>query len=115
MAVAGDRVQVPSTKVGQVPRDGVVVSVTNGLLRVKWSGGEESTIMPSMGSLVVVGKVKSRTVKAGVAAAPKGGASRGRKGTASASTKSVGATKSGTSPRGKGSPKAPTDGNKRRK
>ena len=56
MAVVGDRVQVSSTKVGEAPRDGVVTGVTGSLLRVRWSTGEESTVVPSMGSLAVVGK-----------------------------------------------------------
>ena len=56
MAVVGDRVQVPSTKVGEAARDGVVTGVTRPLLRVRWSTGEESTVVPSMGSLTVVGK-----------------------------------------------------------
>ena len=56
MAVVGDRVQVPSRKVGEAPRDGVVTGVTGSLLRVRWSTGEESTVVPSMGSLAVVGK-----------------------------------------------------------
>jgi hypothetical protein len=56
MAVIGDRVQVPSRKVGEAPRDGVVTGVTGSLLRVRWSTGEESTVVPSMGSLAVVEK-----------------------------------------------------------
>ncbi|MGD0380321.1 MAG: DUF1918 domain-containing protein [Acidimicrobiales bacterium] len=64
MPVVGDRVQVPSKKVGQAPRDGVVTGVSGALVRVTWSSGEESTIMPSMGSLVVVGKAKGRAQKA---------------------------------------------------
>ena len=60
MAAVGDRVQVPSKRVGQAPREGVVTGVSGGLLRVTWSGGEESTIIPSMGSLVVVGGEGSR-------------------------------------------------------
>ena len=59
MAVVGDRVQVPSKRVGQTPREGVVTGVSGALLRVTWSGGEESTIFPSMGSLVVVGRVRA--------------------------------------------------------
>jgi hypothetical protein len=58
MAVVGDRVQVPSKRVGQTPREGIVTGVSGALLRVAWSSGEESTIMPSMGSLVVVGRAK---------------------------------------------------------
>jgi hypothetical protein len=56
MAVVGDPVQVPSRKVGEASRDGVVTGVTGSLLRVRWSTGEESTVVPSMGSLAVVGK-----------------------------------------------------------
>ncbi|MGA3354961.1 MAG: DUF1918 domain-containing protein [Acidimicrobiales bacterium] len=58
MAVVGDRVQVPSRKVGEAPRDGVVTGVTGSLLRVRWSTGEESTFVPSIGSLTVVGKIR---------------------------------------------------------
>jgi hypothetical protein len=65
MAAVGDRVQVPSKRVGQTPREGVVTGVSGVLLRVTWSGGEESTIFPSMGSVVVVGRV--RAAKKGVA------------------------------------------------
>ncbi|MGO9148107.1 MAG: DUF1918 domain-containing protein [Acidimicrobiales bacterium] len=56
MAVVGDRVQISSRKVGEAPRDGVVTGVTGSLLTVRWSTGEESTVVPSMGSLAVVGK-----------------------------------------------------------
>ena len=56
MAVVGDRVEISSRKVGEAPRDGVVTGVTGSLLRVRWSTGEESTVVPSMGSLTVVGK-----------------------------------------------------------
>ncbi len=59
MAVVGDRVEVPSKRVGQLPREGVVTGVSGGLLRVKWSTGEESTITPALGSLMVVGRVKA--------------------------------------------------------
>jgi hypothetical protein len=58
MAVVGDRVQISSRKVGEAPRDGVVTGVTGSLLRVRWSTGEESTVVPSMGSLAVVGKTR---------------------------------------------------------
>ena len=56
VAVVGDRVQVSSRKVGEAPRDGVVTGVTGSLLTVRWSTGEESTVVPSMGSLTVVAK-----------------------------------------------------------
>jgi hypothetical protein len=56
MAVVANRVQVSSKKVGEAPRDGVVTGFTGSLLRVRWSTGEESTIVPSLGSLAVVSK-----------------------------------------------------------
>jgi hypothetical protein len=56
MAVVGDRVQIPSRKVDEAPREGVVTGVTGSLLGVRWSTGEESTAVPSMGSLTIVGK-----------------------------------------------------------
>jgi len=60
VATVGDRVQVPSRKSGEAPRDGVVTGVAGSLLSVRWSTGEESTVVPSMGSLVVVGKTPLR-------------------------------------------------------
>jgi len=57
MVDIGDRVQVPSTKVGQTPRDGVVTGVSGLLVRVKWSSGEESTVVPSVGSMTIIGRV----------------------------------------------------------
>ena len=71
MAEIGDRVQAPSKRVGQAPRDGVVLAVSGGLLRVRWSSGEESTISPSMGSLLVVGRVKLGAGKAGASGSSK--------------------------------------------
>jgi hypothetical protein len=62
MAQVGDRVQVPSKKVGQQPREGIVTGVSGTLLRIMWSTGEESTMTPSVGSLVVVGRVRASKV-----------------------------------------------------
>jgi hypothetical protein len=67
MPEVGDRVRVHSTKVGQAPRDGVVTSVIGQLLHVRWSTGEESTIVPAPGSVAVIGKVK---VSSGKKASP---------------------------------------------
>ena len=66
MATVGDRVHVASRKLGQPPREGVVTGVSGRLLRVKWSTGEESTIVPGTGSVSVGGKarVSSRATKA---------------------------------------------------
>jgi len=74
MPDVGDRVRVDSTKVGEAPRDGVVTSVIGQLLRIKWSTGEESTMVPGSGSLTVVGRAKvssGRKASASVKTAPK--------------------------------------------
>jgi hypothetical protein len=99
MAEIGDRVQVPSKRVGQAPRDGVVMAVSGGLLRVRWSSGEESTISPSMGSLLVVGRARL--------GAGKGGAS------GSSKTASKKAAKSAKAHSKKGSDKSPRAASKR--
>lgn len=58
MPEVGDRVRVESTKVGQAPRDGVVMGVVGRLLRIKWSTGEESTVVPGPGAVAVIGNEK---------------------------------------------------------
>jgi len=104
MAAVGDRVQVPSKRVGQAPRDGVVTGVSGGLLRVTWSTGEESTITPSMGSLVVVGRVKIGAGKSPAVGPPSKKASkRASKKTASKKT----AKKAASAPAKKVTPPSP--------
>ena len=56
MPDVGDRVRVASVKVGQVARDGEVTAVLGPLLRIRWSTGEESTIVPGPGSVAVSGR-----------------------------------------------------------
>ncbi len=63
MPDVGDRVRVQSTKVGGASRDGVVTRVIGQLLHVRWSTGEESTIVPASGSMAVIGKVKLPSAK----------------------------------------------------
>jgi hypothetical protein len=63
MPDVGDRVRVASMKVGQMPRDGVVIDVTGHLLRVRWSTGEESNIVPGPGAVAVISKVRASSVK----------------------------------------------------
>jgi hypothetical protein len=58
MPEVGDRVRVESTKVGQARREGVVTGVVGRLLRIKWSTGEESTVVPGPGAVAVIGKVR---------------------------------------------------------
>jgi hypothetical protein len=103
MAVVGDRVEIPSKRVGQAPREGVVTGVSGGLLRVTWSGGEESTITPSMGSLVVLGKVKVRPKKGAATAKATAKEATATKAPAKKSSKSSTKTSKGsTGPKGSG-------------
>ncbi len=50
-----DRVVIESEKVGQPPRSGVVTAVQGRLVAVRWDDGGQSTLVPSAGSLQVVG------------------------------------------------------------
>lgn len=70
MVAVGDRVQLSPGKGGQLPREGVITGVTGALLRVRWSSGEESTIIPGAGTLAVVGKARKTTAKKSVAPTP---------------------------------------------
>jgi len=63
MPTVGDRVRVASRKVDQAPRDGVVTDVIGGLLRIKWSTGEESTVAPGPGAIDVIGRVRTSSSK----------------------------------------------------
>jgi Domain of unknown function (DUF1918) len=58
MASVGDRVHVASRKLGQPAREGVVTGLSGRLVRVRWSTGEESTIVPGTGSVSIGGKPK---------------------------------------------------------
>jgi hypothetical protein len=85
MPVVGDRIRVASTKVGQTPRDGVVTGVIGQLLRIKWSAGEESTVVPGPGAVAVMGKVRKSSGK--TAAAPAKGAKKTAKRATKGSTR----------------------------
>jgi hypothetical protein len=54
VAKAGDRIVVESEKVGQAPREGVILEVMEASYgvryRVRWDDDHESTIRPSAGS-----------------------------------------------------------------
>jgi len=69
MPTVSDRVRVASTKVGQAPRDGVATSVIGQLLRIRWSTGEESTVIPGPGAVAVVGRVQTSSGKKAPASA----------------------------------------------
>lgn len=72
MADIGDRVQVVSSKVGQVAREGLVTGVNGAMLRIRWSTGEETTVVPAVGSITVVSRATGRAqvARAGRAATP---------------------------------------------
>jgi Domain of unknown function (DUF1918) len=63
MPNVGDRVRVASTKVDQAPRNGVVTGVSGQLLRIRWTTGEESSIVPGPGSVAAIGKVRASSSK----------------------------------------------------
>jgi hypothetical protein len=69
MPDVGDRIRMHAIKVDQAPREGVVVSVSGSLLRIRWSTGEETTMVPGPGSVMVIGKATSKKAAAPAKAA----------------------------------------------
>ncbi len=64
MVEVGDQIRLSSMK-GR-DREGVVTAVTGPLVRVRWSPGEETTVVPAPGTLTVLAAGKaasSRTAK----------------------------------------------------
>ena len=55
MVQVGDRVVLESEKVGQQSQTGVVTGTHGHLLHVRWDSGKESSLIPSAGSLQVIG------------------------------------------------------------
>ncbi len=53
MVKVGDRIVVESEKVGSPSRRGEVTGVSGRLLTVRWEHGDQSTFIPSAGSLRV--------------------------------------------------------------
>jgi len=60
MADVGDRIVVESEKVGTPPRRGEVTSVSGHMVTVRWDTGEQSTFVPSAGSLRVEASPRKR-------------------------------------------------------
>jgi hypothetical protein len=54
----GDRIVVESEKVGVPPRRGEVIELTGNMLTVRWEDDEQSTFVPSAGSLRVEQKAE---------------------------------------------------------
>src|SRR5580692_9268133 len=96
MATVGERVHVASRKLGQPPREGVVTAVSGRLIRVQWSTGEESTIVPGTGAVSIGGKPRMgpKTPSKRAAAAARPAATKATK--AAKAVKTTRATKSTT-------------------
>ena len=58
VALPGDRIVIESERVGQHPREGRIISVTESPLgpsfEVRWNDGRESSIRPAAGSAQIV-------------------------------------------------------------
>jgi hypothetical protein len=52
----GDRIQVPSQRVGQQARQGTVTAVAGSRITVRWDSGGESSLVPAAGSVTVVSR-----------------------------------------------------------
>src|SRR6266705_530832 len=63
MPKVGDRVRLDSRIVGHDPRSGVITSVRGQMISVRWSSGEESSIVPGPGTLTVVGRGRAPAKK----------------------------------------------------
>src|SRR5436309_6058041 len=63
MVEVGDEIELSTKKVGQAPRTGTVIAVRERLVTVRWPTGEQSTLVPSPGTLSVVHPAKSKPAK----------------------------------------------------
>lgn len=101
MPTVGDKVRVLPSKAGQLPREGVVTAVTASMLRIRWSTGEESSLIPGPGSVSVVGRARvgSATKASKKARPPANQASATKKVSPTAKTATKGSeTKTGAKP-----------------
>ena len=64
MVEVGDEIELATKKVGHVPRTGTVIAVRDSLVTVRWPSGEQSTLVPSPGTLSVVRPVGRTIAKA---------------------------------------------------
>jgi hypothetical protein len=53
MVEVGDEIELATQKVGQAPRTGIVIAVRERLVTVRWPTGEQSTLVPSPGTVTV--------------------------------------------------------------
>ena len=63
MVEVGDEIELSTKKVGQAPRIGTVIAVRERLVTVRWPTGEQSTLVPSPGTLSVVHPAKSKPAR----------------------------------------------------
>ena len=63
MVAVGDEIELATMKVGQAPRTGTVIAVRERLVTVRWPTGEQSTLVPSPGTLSVVRPVSGKNTK----------------------------------------------------
>jgi Domain of unknown function (DUF1918) len=64
MVEVGNRIAVESEKVGVEPRAGTVVGVQGSLMNVRWDDGQESSFIPSAGSMMLMGSEPSEASEA---------------------------------------------------
>ena len=64
MVEVGDEIELSTKKVGQAPRTGTVIAVRERLVTVRWPTGEQSTLVPSPGTLSVVRPARRKNPKA---------------------------------------------------
>lgn len=60
MVEVGDEIELATKKVGHAPRTGTVIAVRDSFVTVRWPSGEQSTLVPSPGTLSVVRPVRRR-------------------------------------------------------
>jgi hypothetical protein len=89
MVEVGDEIELSTKKVGQAPRSGTVVAVHERLVTVRWPTGEQSTLVPSPGTLSVVRhrRRKSAELKPSTKSAASATASTRKKTTATKAAK----------------------------
>ena len=61
MVEIGDQIVVESQKVGESPRTGIVTDVVGSLIKIKWSDGTETSMVPGAGSLRAVGHERAES------------------------------------------------------
>lgn len=71
MPAVGDKVRVLPNKAGQPPREGVVTAVSGNLLSIRWSSGEQTSLIPGPGAVTVLGRARTAAKKASTGATKK--------------------------------------------